>query len=121
MVHRYALLATLLAAPALAQSQPLEGPPKPLTMQQSTALKCAAAFALGAAAQARGEGRDWPALIPRGREFMVRSSAQVMDETGRSREAVAAELTAQAQALSAPGALAAAMPPCLLLLQASGL
>lgn len=121
MVTRFVPLALLFAAPAGAQVPPQQNLRAPLTIQQATALKCSAAFALGAARQARGEGRAWPVLIPRGREFMVRSAAQVIDDTGRTREEVAAELGAHAQKLSAPGALAEAMPPCLLLLDASGL
>lgn len=113
--------ALLAAAPATAQVTPENGPPAPLSIQQSTALKCSAAFALGAAMQARGQGNQWRALMPRGREFMVRASAQIMDDTGRSRDQVASELTAQARLLAEPGALATAMPPCLLLLDASGL
>jgi hypothetical protein len=112
-------LASLIASPLLAQAP--APAPQPLTLQQSTALKCSAAFARGAAAQARGEGRDWPPLAQRGREFFVRTSAQIMDETGRSRDLVALELTRELQALAAPGALTAAMGPCLLLLDASGL
>ncbi len=118
MTSRLAPFALLLAAPAAAQTAP---EPAPLTLQQSTALKCSAAFALGAAAQARGEGREWPSLAMRGREFLVRTSAQIMDETGRSRDRVAMELTGQAKALAEPGRIAATMPPCLLLLDASGL
>lgn len=121
MSIRFVLLAALAASPALAQDAPVAGPPPALTIQQATAMKCSAAFALVAAAQARGEGREWPAVMPKGREFMVRSAAQLMDETGRTREQVAAELTGQAKALGEPGALAAAMGPCLLLLDASGL
>ena len=118
-MHRLAPLALLLAAPAAA-APTLPAPVKPLTMQQETALKCSAAFAIGATMQARGEGREWPALMPRGREFFVRVSARLMDDTGRTRDQVAAELTAQARTLADPAALAAAMPPCLLLLDASG-
>jgi hypothetical protein len=119
MIARLAPLALVLAAPALAQAPAPE--PQPLSLQQAAALRCSAAFALGAAAQARGEGRDWPPLAARGREFFVRSSAQIMDETGRSRDLVALELTREAQALAAPEALAVAMGPCLLLLDASGI
>ena len=121
MFIRTLALALLLAAPASAQSAPEPGSPAPLTLQQSTALKCSAAFALGAAMQARGQGKEWGALLPSGREFMVRASAQIMDDTGRTRDQVAAELTEQARQLGEPGALAEAMPPCLLLLDASGL
>jgi len=117
MPFRLAPLAVLLAAsPALATAPE----PAPLSLQQSSALKCSAAFALGAAAQARGEGKQWPDLATRGREYFVRASAQIMDETGWSRDLIALKLADQAKALGARGALAAAMPPCLLLLDASG-
>jgi len=119
MTRRLALLASLFAAPLLAQSPAPE--PQPLTLGQAAALKCSAAFARGAALQARGEGSEWPPLAERGREFFVRTSARIMDETGRSRDFVALELTRESQALAAPGTLAAAMGPCLLLLDASGL
>jgi len=116
---RLAPLALLFAAPSLAQQAAPE--PAPLSLQQSSALKCSAAFALGAAAQARGEGRDWPQLGTRGREFLVQALARIMDETGWSRDLVALMLGEQAEALHEPAALASAMPPCLLLLDASGL
>lgn len=119
MTFRFCPFALLLAAPGLAQTPAPE--PAPLNLQQSTALKCSAAFALGAAAQARGEGKQWPALAVRGREFFVRTSAQIMDETGWSRDLVALRLADQAKALGEPGALAAALPPCLLLLDAAGI
>lgn len=118
MTLRLLPVLVLLAAPALAQEA---GPPKPLSMQQQAAIKCSAAFALGAQAQANGRNASWPALAARGREFFVRTSASIMDETGRTRDQVAADLGVQARALSRPGELEAAMPPCLLLLDASGL
>lgn len=118
MTSRLLPLALLFAAPAVAQEQ---SPPKPLSLQQASALKCSAAFAIGATMQARGQGIEWPALGQRGREFFVRASAQIMDETGRTRDQVAAELSGHAKQLGEPGALAAAMGPCLLLLGASGL
>lgn len=121
MIFRLLPLAVLFAVPAATEVAPEQGPPVALSLQQSTALKCSAAFALAAGMQARGQGGEWPALAERGREFLVQVSAQVMDETGRTREQVAAELTGHAKALGEPGALAAAMPPCLLLLDASGL
>jgi hypothetical protein len=121
MIPRLLPLALLSAVPAAAQVAPEQAPAKALSLQQSTALRCSVAFALGAAMQARGDGTQWPALSARGREFFVRVSAQIMDETGRTRDQVAAELTGQAATLGEPGALAAAMPPCLLLLDASGL
>lgn len=121
MIRLSVAAAVLFAAPAvLAQdAPPPRGPVKPLSIQQQAALKCSAAFALGAASQARGEATAWPDLAVRGREFFVRTSAAIMDETGRGRDQVAAELGEQARILARPGALAAAMPPCLLLLDAS--
>lgn len=119
MDFRLALAALALAAPAAAQDTPAV--PRPLSLEQRTALRCSAAFAIGAVLQQRGEHADWPPLAERGREFFVRASAQVMDETGRSREQIADELGAQARELADPQALAAAMPPCLMLLDASGL
>lgn len=116
MTIRFALAAVALSASAAAQPAPA-----PYSLEQTTALRCSAAFAVGAALQARGERHaGWPPLAERGREYFVRVSAQVMDETGRSREQVAEELAAHARDLRDPAALEAAMGPCLLLLDASG-
>ena len=52
MTLRFLALALVLTAPALAQEQ---GLPKPLSLQQASALKCSAAFAIGATMQARGQ------------------------------------------------------------------
>jgi hypothetical protein len=118
-------LAASMAPAAAAQEAPAQSLSKGLSLQQAGALKCSAAFALGAAQQAQkahGGASQWPALAVRGREFLVRTSAKVMDETGMTRDQVAAELTAQARALAAdPAALATAMPPCLALLDAAGI
>lgn len=122
MTLRLLPLALLAASPLAAQTVPDAAPePAPLSLPQASALKCSAAFALGAAMQTRGEGAHWPALGERGREFMVQASARIMDETGWSRDLVAIRTREQAAALAAPGALDAAMTPCLLLLDASGL
>ena len=113
-----------LVSPALASTAQAQQPAAPaLTLQQNTALRCSVAFALVAEGQARGDPAmaGYPPLGERGREFFVRSSAQLMDETGLSREAVAALLAAEIEALREPGALDGVMPPCLLLLDASGL
>jgi hypothetical protein len=118
MTLRLLPIALLAASPVAAQTAP---EPAPLSLQQASALKCSAAFALGAAMQARGQGTQWPALGERGREFMVQASAKIMDETGWSRDLVAIKAREQAAALATPAALDAAMTPCLLLLDASGL
>ena len=117
MTCRLALAALALSAPALAQEVEL----KPLSLDKQTAMRCSAAFAIGATLQQRGEAGDWPPLATRGREFFVRAMAQLMDDTGRTREQVAEVVAAQAKQLSDRPALDAAMPPCLLLLEASGL
>lgn len=117
----------LLVMPALASAQPMPGPAvKPIGLESRTALRCSAAFALVADGQVR-EDKDalaYPALGERGREFFVRTSAQVMDDTGMDRNAVAAALTAEAQRLWSKGGFAGEieqiMPVCLLLLDASG-
>jgi hypothetical protein len=117
----------LLPVAALAVFAPAAHAQQPaapeLTIQQKTALRCSTAFALVAEGQARGDPAvaEYPPLGERGREFFVRSSAQIMDETGMSREAVAGLLSAEIAALNEPGALDGVMPPCLLLLDASGL
>jgi hypothetical protein len=117
MTIRLALAALALSAPAFAQ----DAAPKPFSLEQQTALRCSAAFAVGATLQQHGQAGDWPPLASRGREFFVRAMAQLMDDTGRTREQVAEAVAVQAKQLSDRAALDAAMPPCLLLLDASGL
>ena len=101
----------------------LQAAPAPLTLEQQTAIRCSAAFAI----VAEGQGRDaarmraYPELGTRGREFFVISAARIMDETRRSRSDVAQLLEAEARKLRAEGQLEATMPACLLLLDASGL
>lgn len=122
------LLAASLQAAAPAAAPPTAEPPAAerapaLTLDQRTALRCAAAFALGAEAQARGDPQamDLPPLAERGREYFVRLSAGIMDETGLPRDAVAQVLADEARALVRTGQRHAAVPPCLVLLDASGL
>lgn len=94
-----------------------------LTLQQQTALRCSAAFAIATDAQARGgPGADgYPPLAERGREFFVRSAAQLMDERNLTREQIADLIQERAQALWDENAIESSMPGCLLLLDASGL
>jgi hypothetical protein len=105
-----------LAVPATAQSDQL-------TMEQSTAIRCSAAFAIVANDQAAGnrQALQYPPLAKRGREYMVRSSARLMDERQISRDAVAALLGAEVQRLRQDGLLDQVMPSCLALLDASGI
>ena len=101
----------------------LQAAPATLSLEQQTALKCSSAFAILADGQSRGDARmaPYPQLGTRGREFFVVSSARIMDEAGIGRDAVARLLEAEARKLRADGALEAALPGCLLLLDASGL
>ncbi len=94
-----------------------------ISLEQRAMLRCAAAFALVAHDQAAGDpaALQWPDLTERGREFFVRASAGVMDETGLDRAQVAALIEEAARDFRATGTLPRAMPPCLLTLEASGL
>lgn len=126
------LALSLLPAIALAQSAPALVPapalgPSALSLENRTALRCSAAFAIVADGQARGkqDALAYPALDTRGREFFVRASARAMDDTGLDRAAVAAALQTEARALWAKGGIGGEidqiMPACLLLLEASGI
>jgi hypothetical protein len=120
------LSATLLLALQSAPAQPLapQAPAPALSLEQQSGLRCAAAFALVAQAQSAGnaEALEYPALGQRGREFFVRTAARLIDETALDRDGVARLLSAEAARLAQEdGALDRAMPPCLMLLEASGL
>lgn len=110
---------TLLSALTLAAA------PGPLALnpQQATALRCGVVFALGARLQQdrRAAAADWPDLQTRGKEFFVRVTAKLMDETGASREAVSARAGQEVAALPSDAAVIAAVPGCLPLLGAAGL
>lgn len=117
-------ISAALALASFAAAGHARQPPAPdLTIEQRTALRCSVAFALVAEGQARGdtEALAYPALGERGREFFVRTSARIMDETGLSRETVAELLAAEVESLREEGALDQVMSPCMLLLDASGL
>lgn len=104
----------MLAAPALA------APPRPLTETEHTGLRCAAAFAMGAGAQARGEpwAKAYPPMATRGREFFVRLAAQIMDDSGLDEPGLKAAAQAEAAALRRSGKVGAIMPFCLRVLDA---
>ena len=98
----------LSALPAAAQS-PANSPS--LTLAQETSLRCSAAFGLIAYDQKRGApgASAFPPLAERGREFFVRTTARLMDETGATRETVQALLKVRVDELQ-KGAAAAANP-----------
>ncbi len=85
-------------------------------------LRCSAAFALVSRRQADGDpaARRWPALDIRGREFFVRSLAQLMDQTGLDRAGIAMLAAVEAKALQDSGEADTIMPSCLVMLESSG-
>lgn len=119
-----AFVAALLAGTAAqAQTSGTQPVTQELSLEQRSALRCAAAFALGAQAQREGQAvaQDWPPLGQRGREFFVRTAARLMDELALPRETVAAMAMREAEALQASGEVAQVMPTCLMLLDAAGI
>ena len=110
---------TFLAAVTLAAA-PAEEPV--LTPPQAEALRCAVAFAIGAKLQEDKSplAAGWPDLTTRGKEYFVRATAKLMDDTKASRETLTAMVMRQMRALIVPGDTAAAIPGCLPLLDASG-
>lgn len=94
-----------------------------VSLGQKTSLRCAAAFALVADAQERGDetALGWPPMAERGREYMVRVSAQIMDDARLDRTQVARLLRQEAHALRDQAQTNAIMPSCLMLLAASGI
>lgn len=103
----------LVAAPATA---PALAPP------QSAALRCGVVFAMGSKMQRDGKpaAAAWPPLATRGKEYFVRVFARLMDDTGASRDQLSAMAGSEAAALQGDGAVVAAMPACLVLLDAAG-
>ncbi|MBX7539533.1 hypothetical protein [Qipengyuania sphaerica] len=117
------LVALALAAPALAQE---DAPASPqLSLEQATNLRCGVVFGTVAAAQDRGEeaALELPAMKERGREFFVRTTAQLMDDENLDRDAVKALVFGQVEEIVATDFtdVAEEFPACLLLLEASGL
>jgi len=86
-------------------------------------VRCSVAFAMTAYAQEQGgaNAQAYPPLGERGREFFVRSSAQVMDEAGLDFDQMAAEHEREALDLRDSGQIDEIMPVCLQLLEQSGL
>lgn len=99
-----------------------------LSLGQETALRCSALFAVISAEQARNApaAAALPRLGSRGREYFVRTTARLMDETGMVREQVKVLMTARVRetnrrlaAVRDPRPVfAAGLKPCLVLLDA---
>ncbi|MEE4537022.1 MAG: hypothetical protein V2J51_00830 [Erythrobacter sp.] len=122
-----ALVTVQDSAPTL-PSAPAEVPPvteamRTLGPEARAALRCAAAVSLVAHGQSIGNeaANKWPPVGESGREFFVRSMAQLMDQTGLDRAGISALAQAEAQRLSDGGEVDAIMPACLLMLDAAAL
>jgi len=109
MIARALSVALLLGSVPLAAATP-----RPLTADERMGLTCAGAFALVAAAQARGDPAmsQYPPMAGRGREWFVRLAAQLMDDAGLDQAGIRAAAEAQAAPLRR-GGVAAVMPSCL--------
>ncbi len=128
MLTRF-VLAAALASAALAAQTPAPAPLPRLTLAHQTALRCSTAFAVVAADQAKGlpYAAAYPPLGQRGREFFVRTTAKLIDDTGATRAQVT-ELARRsladfqaglARAPSRAAALDAVMRPCLSILDSA--
>lgn len=116
-----------LAAPLLFLQGAAETPA--LSEENRAAVRCSAAFAIVAGEQQRGSMQGYAPLRWRGREYMVRTGAALID-AGWSKEQVATAMRDAAAGLQAQparqgdrqgdtgAALDAVMPPCLSLLDA---
>jgi len=119
------LTALALALPAAAQDA------TSMTPEQTMQLRCAAAFAIVAGDQARGDpaALAYPALAARGREYFVQVGAQLMDALhltpAQLSERVQAEVAVQRRTKAAAADPKAytdgVLQPCLAGLEASGL
>lgn len=116
------LSAALLSVTAQAAVPETSAQTSKLSQESKAVLRCSAAFALVSYGQANGnkDASGWPDVSIRGREFFVRSMAQMMDETGLNRDSIADLVGKEAQRLSDNGEVQKVMPACLVMLDASG-
>jgi len=118
----FAALALVSALSAHAQTPPpvpepsssASATPRALTLEEHMALRCATAFAMVSAAQARGDAAAlrYPPLGERGREFFVLTAAQLMDDAGLDEAGIHAAVSAEAAKLRNEGT-DQIMPLCL--------
>nr|WP_298931230.1 hypothetical protein [uncultured Erythrobacter sp.] len=114
--------AALLSVAAQATAPDNAAPSAKLSQESKAVLRCSAAFALISYGQANGneEALQWPDISTRGREFFVRSMAQMMDETGLDRAGIADLVGKEAQRLAENDDVQKVMPACLVMLDSSG-
>ena len=128
-------------APSPSPSPPIPIPPAPvdgaallaaLPVDAQAHFRCGILFAVVAGGQEAGDERAlvYPAMEPRGKEFFVRQVAGLMEGETLDRRAIDAMARASArdyvnerdqEVRVNEDKVAAAMPPCLSLLEASGL
>lgn len=124
------MIALLLGLAAAAEpASPALPAPRALSLEQHGALRCAAAFAIVAGEQARGEASAlaYPPLAARGKAFFVATGARVIDEAHIDRAQLQAALAGEVAALQHQAivagkpqqTLAAVMPACLTMLAAT--
>ena len=113
------MLTALLSAALVLQAAPAD---PVLTQEQRAGVRCAAALAILAEGQARGDAaaRKWPPMETRAREFFVRTLAQLMDQTGLDRAGINRVTSKEAQDIWDKGELEKVLPSCLVMLEASG-
>lgn len=119
MMHSV-LIASLLALQSAGAPPPAND--AQLSQENRALLRCSAAFALVSHGQANGNeaALKWPQLETRGREFFVRSLAQLMDQTGLDRTGISALVSREAQRIVDSDEIEQIMPACLVMLRASG-
>ncbi|MXO65172.1 hypothetical protein [Altericroceibacterium endophyticum] len=85
-----ALVAAILAASPVAAQTAESNPVPQLTMEHHTLLRCSVVFAMIAGGQENGveEALAYPPMEERGKEYFVRALAQVMQDTGMSRQQI---------------------------------
>lgn len=122
--------AVAFALQAFPAAAPTPTPVAPLALEdlaeeEAAALRCAVAFAKVGEWQKAGDprGKDWPEIAEGGgREFFVRTMAQLMDRRKLDREGVRGIVARQnAVFAAAPDTVPAIMPACLMMKAAAGL
>ncbi|NNC53195.1 MAG: hypothetical protein HKO08_09185 [Erythrobacter sp.] len=120
-----ASVAIVLSFPVLAQDGEPAPEIPPLTLEQQTNFRCGVAFGLVAGGQDAGYERAlvFPPMEPRGEEFFVRVTAQIMEDNRFTHDVVNALVNREMASFQGEGfeAVEAIMPACLTLLDASGI
>ena len=112
-------------APMPMKQEPLPDPLPQMSLEQRSAFRCGILFGLVASGQANGVEKyaGFPPLEERGKEFFVRTTAQLMDDERFTRPVVSEYMRRDVVEIFAEGdeGVAKRMPPCLLMLETSGI